>query len=449
MRIKQKAKKNHFFLSFSNFFIYFCANLSLKGMTYNVILFSLRNMLRLDIMIWIAGIPLLVFAVMWLYYQLRLRKELQKELSLLSKVQRHSVEYDLVLKVMKMAIYRIDVQAQTITFESDFRDVVGCFHFSPNTPLEEFYELMLPESSAKIQRALRDLMEGRTDEAHEQFETRLPHSDQIHWEDAYATIEKRDLHGNPLMIVGTVTFIDKQKSIERELIEARNHAEESDRLKSAFLANMSHEIRTPLNAIVGFSDVLPMAQNDDERKELINLIKQNNARLLRLFDDMANMSKLEAGDEAVRKEHFNLNQLLMDVADKFADKSQETGVKIEIETPADVVQPYSDRNRLREILHQYMDNALKFTTEGVVTMGYQVNNGLLRIWVRDTGKGIPAKHCNDHLFERFVKVDEFVPGSGLGLSICRSMASSIGGKVGVESKLNVGSLFWVEIPMAG
>jgi len=447
MRIKQKAKKNHFFLSFSNFFIYFCANLSLKGMTYNVILFSLRNMLRLDIMIWIAGIPLLVFAVMWLYYQLRLRKELQKELSLLSKVQRHSVEYDLVLKVMKMAIYRIDVQAQTITFESDFRDVVGSFHFSPNTPLEEFYELMLPESSAKIQRALRDLMEGRTDEAHEQFETRLPHSDQIHWEDAYATIEKRDLHGNPLMIVGTVTFIDKQKSIERELIEARNHAEESDRLKSAFLANMSHEIRTPLNAIVGFSDVLPMAQNDDERKELINLIKQNNARLLRLFDDMANMSKLEAGDEAVRKEHFNLNQLLMDVADKFADKSQETGVKIEIETPADVVQPYSDRNRLREILHQYMDNALKFTTEGVVTMGYQVNNGLLRIWVRDTGKGIPAKHCNDHLFERFVKVDEFVPGSGLGLSICRSMASSIGGKVGVESKLNVGSLFWVEIPM--
>ena len=447
MRIKQKAKKNHFFLSFSNFFIYFCANLSLKGMTYNVILFSLRNMLRLDIMIWIAGIPLLVFAVMWLYYQLRLRKELQKELSLLSKVQRHSVEYDLVLKVMKMAIYRIDVLAQTITFESDFRDVVGSFHFSPNTPLEEFYELMLPESSAKIQRALRDLMEGRTDEAHEQFETRLPHSDQIHWEDAYATIEKRDLHGNPLMIVGTVTFIDKQKSIERELIEARNHAEESDRLKSAFLANMSHEIRTPLNAIVGFSDVLPMAQNDDERKELINLIKQNNARLLRLFDDMANMSKLEAGDEAVRKEHFNLNQLLMDVADKFADKSQETGVKIEIETTADVVQPFSDRNRLREILSQYMDNALKFTTEGVVTLGYQVNNGLLRIWVRDTGKGIPAKHCNDHLFERFVKVDEFVPGSGLGLSICRSMASSIGGKVGVESKLNVGSLFWVEIPM--
>ena len=447
MRIKQKAKKNHFFLSFSIFFAYFCANLSPIGMAYNVILFALQNLLRLDIMIWIAGIPLLVLACMWLYHQIRQRNELQKELSMLSKVQRHSVEYDLVLKVMKLAIYRIDVQAQTITFESDFRDVIGSFHFSPNTPLEDFYELMLPQSRVKIKKALMDLMEGRTDEAHEQFETRLPHSEQIHWEDAYATIEKRDLHGNPLMIVGTVTFIDNQKSVEQALIEARNQAEESDRLKSAFLTNMSHEIRTPLNAIVGFSDVLPMAQNDEERGELINLIKQNNAHLLRLFDDMANMSKLEAGDQAVRKEHFNLDQLLMDVVDKFANKSRETGIRIEIEPATDVVQPFSDRNRLREILNQYVDNALKFTDKGVVTLGYYVNNGLLRIWVRDTGKGIPDNHCNDHLFERFVKVDEFFPGSGLGLSICRSMALSIGGKVGVESKQNVGSLFWVEIPV--
>ena len=244
--------------------------------------------------------------------------------------------------------------------------------------------------------------------------------------------------------MGTLMMIDDQKSIEHALIEARNHAEESDRLKSAFLANMSHEIRTPLNAIVGFSDVLPMAQNDEERTELVNLIKQNNARLLRLFDDMANMSKLEAGNEAVRKERFDLNQLLMDVADKFADKSKETGVKIEVEAMADTVQPFTDRNRLREILNQYMDNAMKFTTRGTVTLGYQVNDGLLRVWVRDTGKGIPANHCNDHIFERFVKIDDFVPGSGLGLSICRSMALSIGGKVGVESKVNVGSLFWVE-----
>ena len=416
-------------------------------MAYNVILFALKDLWRLDIMVWIAGIPLLVCAAIWLFLQLRRRRRLEEESSLLSRMQRHSVEYDLVMKVMKMAIWRIDVQSRTITFESDFRDVVGSFHFSPNTPVQAFYDLMLPQYRGRIHQALKDLMEGRVGEAHEQFETRLPHSDQVHWEDAYATIEKRDLNGHTQVIVGTLTMIDNQKNIERELIEARNHAEESDRMKSAFLANMSHEIRTPLNAIVGFADVLSMAQSDEERAELVNLIKQNNAHLLRLFDDMANMSKLEAGGVAVKKEHFHLNQLLEDVADKFAEKSKETGVKIEVGTKAVDVTPFTDRNRLYEILNQFLDNAMKFTAQGVVTLGYQVNNGMLRIWVRDTGKGIPASHCNDHLFERFVKIDEFVPGTGLGLSICRSLALSIGGKVGVESKLNEGSLFWVEIPM--
>ena len=416
-------------------------------MAYNVILFALSNFFRLDIMVWIASVPLLLFACMWLFRQLRLRKELQEELSILSKLQRHTVEYDLVMKVMKMAVWRIDVQNQTITFESDFRDVVGTFHFSPNTPLEDFFDLVLPQYRSQIQNTLQDLMEGRVDESHEQFQSRLPHSDQIHWQEAYATIEKRDLNGHVLVIVGTLMMIDKQKMIESALIEARNHAEESDRMKSAFLANMSHEIRTPLNAIVGFSDVLSMAQNDEERAELVNLIKQNNAHLLRLFDDMAKMSKLEAGDEAVKKERFALNQLLMDVADKFADKSKDTGVAIEIESMDDDVQTFTDRSRLGEILNQYVDNAIKFTSRGVVTLGYQVNDGWLRIWVRDTGKGIPANHCNDHIFERFVKIDDFVPGSGLGLSICRSLALSIGGKVGVESKVNVGSIFWVEIPL--
>ena len=419
-------------------------------MAYNVILFALRDLWRLDILIWIAGIPLLVFVVMWLYSQLRRRHQLQEELSILSRVRRHSVEYDLVLKVMKMAIWRIDVPSKSITFESDFRDVVGSFHFSPNTPLQDFYDLMLPQYRGRIQQTLKDLMEGRVDEAHEQFETRLPHSDQIHWEDAYATIEKRDLHGQTQVIVGTLTMIDKQKSIERALIEARNHAEESDRLKTAFLANMSHEIRTPLNAIVGFSEVLSMAQTDEERKELVSLIKQNNTHLLHMFDDMVSMSKLEISNEHVKKERFNLNQLLMEVANIYSEKSRETGVKIKVETMGNAVQPFSDRHRLFEIINHYMDNAMKFTSRGSVTLGYKVvDNGVLRIWVRDTGIGISANHCNEHLFERFVKVDEFIPGSGLGLSICRSLALSIGGNVGVESKQNVGSIFWVEIPIGG
>ena len=150
-------------------------------MTSSVILFALRDLWRLDIMVWIVGIPLLVCATIWLLYQLRQSRLLNEKLSLLSKMQRHSVEYDLVLKVMKMAIWRIDVQSRTITFESDFRDVVGSYHFSPNTPLEEFYDLMLPQYRSKIETAIKELAEGRAEEAHEQFETRMPHSDQIHW----------------------------------------------------------------------------------------------------------------------------------------------------------------------------------------------------------------------------------------------------------------------------
>ena len=155
-------------------------------------------------MVWMAGLPLLVCAILWLFYQLRQNRQLTEELSMLSKMQRHSVEYDLVMKVMKLAIWRIDVQSRTITFESDFRDVVGSFHFSPNTPLEEFYDLMLPQYRSRIQQAIKDLMEGRIDEAHEQFEVRLPHSEQVHWEEAYATIEKRDKDGRTLVIVGTL-----------------------------------------------------------------------------------------------------------------------------------------------------------------------------------------------------------------------------------------------------
>jgi signal transduction histidine kinase len=111
------------------------------------------------------------------------------------------------------------------------------------------------------------------------------------------------------------------------------------------------------------------------------------------------------------------------------------------------LQLYTDRGRLREILNQYLNNALKFTEKGSVTIGYELRGEHVRLWVRDTGKGIPAEHCNEHLFERFFKVDEFIAGTGLGLSICRSLAQTLGGTVGVQSKEGAGSLFWVEIAL--
>jgi len=412
-----------------------------------IYMFSLSSLMRIDLLVWIVGIPVLIAAVVMFLYQLRQHRQLKEDIDQLSKVKRNTIEYDLVLKAMKLTVWRIDLPTRTITYESDYRESIGMPVLSRGSDVEGFCNTLMPESKAKIAAGMNELAEGKIDEYHEQYEMLLPNSDQHAWGELFATIDKRDKNGKPLSIVGTSMIINRQKEIEKALIEARNKAEESDRLKSAFLANMSHEIRTPLNAIVGFSDVLLMAQSDEERKKLIGLIKKNNAQLLRLFENMTNMAKLEAGNVAVKKARFELNQLLTDLAGRYAAERDRKGLKFQVETMSESPVLYTDRARLREILNQYLNNAFKFTDKGSVTVGYDVRDSLLRIWVRDTGRGIPAKYCNERLFERFVKVDDFVQGTGLGLSICRSLAESISGRVGVESKEGEGTLFWVEISM--
>ena len=241
--------------------------------------------------------------------------------------------------------------------------------------------------------------------------------------------------------------IDKQKEIEMALIRARNQAEESDRLKTAFLRNISHEVRTPLNAIVGFSEVLTTSTpTAEERSQLMGLIRQNNAHLLQLFDDMVSLSRLEAGDESVHKTQFLVNDLLQELVEKFTQRATEKQLTITVSPHSENLELFTDRVRLMQILSHYIDNALKFTTEGGVTIGCNVQVSSIRAWVRDTGKGIDSAFCGDKLFERFVKVDEFEQGTGLGLSICRSLARTLGGKVGMDSEIGVGSLFWVDVP---
>lgn len=416
--------------------------------TFCVILFlTIGQLLRIDVLIWVLGIPVVLAAAATLYYQMKQHRQLRTELRMLSKVKRNAIEYDLVLKAMKLTVWRIDVPTRTITYESDFRETPGIPIIAPNSDVELFCNTLTPESKERITAGMNQLLEGHIEEFHEQYEMILQQGKVSRWGEMYATVDQRDINGRPVTVVGTSMNIDRQKDIERALIEARNKAEESDRLKSAFLANISHEIRTPLNAIVGFSDVLSMAQSEEERTQLVNLIKQNNAQLLRLFDDMVNMSKLDAGGDAVKKEHFDLKTLLVELADRYQPEYDKKGIELQTSVQDTDLQLYTDRGRLREILNQYLNNALKFTEKGSVTIGYELRGEHVRLWVRDTGKGIPAEHCNEHLFERFFKVDEFIAGTGLGLSICRSLAQTLGGTVGVQSKEGAGSLFWVEIAL--
>jgi len=414
----------------------------------DIFLVDISSLMRIDVMIWVAGIPVVFFLLVILLYQVRQYRQLKVELVQLAAINRHSIEYELVLKAMKLSTWRIDVAEGVVSYESDYRSKTNSFVPQSGATIDGMYDLIHIDDRDTVREALTGLMEGKYEDYHQKYRAQASPSSPFYWEETFATIDKYDIDGNPLTIVGTSMRIDEQKEIEQALIDARNHAEESDRLKSAFLANITHEVRTPLNAIVGFSDVLPMAQSEEERNELIKLIKQNNAHLLRLFDDMMNISKLEAGNQGeIVKDTFELTPLFRELADKYLAVALDKGLSISLDETAEPVLVHTDRDRLKEILNQYMNNAVKFTSTGGITLGSDKTPSSIRIWVRDTGKGIPADKCNEHLFERFVKVDDFVAGTGLGLSICRSLADVLGGQVGVESVYGQGSTFWVEIPL--
>ena len=413
-----------------------------------LLLVTFSDLFQIDILFWLIALPVVVVLVCCLIWQRYQHQMLESEMSMLNAVQRRTIEYDLVLKAMKLAVWHIDIQERTITYDSDYRDALDIPTVPPGSDVELFCDNLLPEYKKRIAESMMALAEGRTDLVHEQYQAHSPLGDGTTWGETYAVVEKRDASGRPLTIVGTSMRIDKQKEIEMALIKARNQAEESDRLKTAFLANISHEVRTPLNAIVGFSEVLAGNPSDDERTVLSKLISQNNARLLHLFEDMVNMSKLEAGDESVHKTRFLISDLLQELIEKYAPQAAEKHLTLVVDKHSEALEPNTDRNRLMQIVSHYVDNALKFTTEGGVTIGCNLEGGNMRVWVRDTGKGIDSEYCGDKLFERFVKIDEFEQGTGLGLSVCRSLALTLGGKVGMESELGVGSLFWVDVPYA-
>lgn len=409
-------------------------------------LIALADLMQIDILFWLIALLVVLLLLMYLIWQQQQYKILGSELTMLNGVKRRTIEYDLVLKAMKLAVWHIDVQERTITYDSDYRDALDIPSVPPGSDVEIFCENLLPEDKKRIAERMKDLVEGRVDLVHEQYQSRSTLGDSTNWGETYAVVDKRDANGRPLTIVGTSMRIDKQKEIEMALIKARNQAEESDRLKTAFLANISHEVRTPLNAIVGFSEVLTDTASESERQQLSELIRQNNTHLLQLFDDMVNMSKLDAGVESVQKTRFQMDEFLQEVIKKYAGQASKKHLSLIIDEHLEKLESYTDRNRLMQIVCHYVDNALKFTNEGGVTIGCNLEVGNMRVWVRDTGKGIDSEFCGDKLFERFVKIDEFEQGTGLGLSVCRSLALTLGGKVGMESELGRGSLFWVDVP---
>ena len=253
--------------------------------------------------------------------------------------------------------------------------------------------------------------------------------------------EQGDVDG----VVIRVDDVTERQHMIGELEKARSRAEQSDKLKSAFLANMSHEIRTPLNAIVGFSDLLMVTEDKEEKEEFIQIINANNELLLKLINDILDLSKIEAGSVELKYEDFDLAVYFNELATSMHRRVANPQVRLVAVNPYEACIVRLDKNRLAQILTNFVTNAIKYTSEGTIEMGYEKINGSIHLYVRDTGIGIPEDK-KDKVFHRFEKLDEFAQGTGLGLSICKAIVEACRGEIGFESEFNKGSLFWAVLP---
>ena len=315
-------------------------------------------------------------------------------------------------------------------------------------PLSEVvavYSQMHPEDRKRFLDFYDEVRDGKRRHFQGEMRIRRPGTkNEWNWVSSNVMVTNYKPEENEIEIIGINYDITELKETEAELIQARDKAEMMDRLKSAFLANMSHEIRTPLNAIVGFSDLLVETEELAERQEYIKIVRENNELLLQLISDILDLSKIEAGTFEFTNGDVDVNLLCEDIVRSMGMKAKEE-VELVFDDHLPVCHVISDRNRIHQVISNFVNNAMKFTSEGSIHVGYKLKDGELEFYVEDTGIGIEKEQL-PHIFERFVKLNSFVHGTGLGLSICQSIVEQLGGRIGVDSEKGKGSRFWFTIP---
>ena len=307
------------------------------------------------------------------------------------------------------------------------------------------YTHMHPEDRKRFLDFYDEVRDGKRRHFQGEMRIRRPGTkNEWNWVSSNVMVTNYKPEENEIEIIGINYDITELKETEAELIQARDKAEMMDRLKSAFLANMSHEIRTPLNAIVGFSDLLVETEELAERQEYIKIVRENNELLLQLISDILDLSKIEAGTFEFTNGDVDVNLLCEDIVRSMGMKAKEE-VELVLDNHLPVCHVISDRNRIHQVISNFVNNAMKFTSEGSIHVGYKLKDGELEFYVEDTGIGIEKEQL-PHIFERFVKLNSFVHGTGLGLSICQSIVEQLGGRIGVDSEKGKGSRFWFTIP---
>lgn len=370
------------------------------------------------------------------------RQNISKLHQLNEELKERNYKMELTFKTVGMSYWDYDVKTRQYRA---FNDPVNDFNSEKTIVPEDYLSAAHPEDTERVRENIASMSSGQQTEFSLQYRSRTK------WDREWQTLivtglpSDRDRKGNIIRYTGIAFNNTKWEKMAQELKEMKDRAELSDRLKSAFLANMSHEIRTPLNAIVGFSELMVDCDDPDEKAEYWRIIESNNELLLRLINDILDLSKIESGIIDRKREKFNLSQLCTELCMMVRPKISNPNVELHQDNQSPECWILLDRNRLKQVWMNFLTNAVKHTRSGYIKTGYSIENGGIRLYVEDTGTGIPKK-LQDRVFGRFQKLDEFAQGTGLGLAISRAIIEAAGGEVGFTSESGTGSTFWAWVP---
>ena len=371
------------------------------------------------------------------------RQNIPKIQQLNRELKERNYKIELSFKTVGMSYWGFDVKSLKF---SAFNDPINDFYSEKTITPEDYLNATHPDDVVFVRKYMEHMFRGIDKDFNVKYRSKTK------WDDEWQTLlvigiqVERDKEGHVTRYTGITINNTKWEKMIQQLKELKEKAELSDRLKSEFLANMSHEIRTPLNAIVGFSELMVTCDDPEEKKEYINIIQSNNELLLRLINDILDLSKIESGIIERRKENFNLAKVCNELFVTIQAKMTNPNVELRLDGPNSECWVLLDRNRLKQVWMNFLTNAVKCTKSGYINMGYGIEREGLRIYVEDTGIGIPDD-LHDKVFTRFEKLNEFSQGTGLGLTISRAIVEAAGGEVGFTSKLGVGSTFWAWLPL--
>ena len=360
-----------------------------------------------------------------------------------NKIQEFEEFFELVGDYAKVGYAHFNILSGHGYAQKSWYRNVGEAYETPLSDIFGTYRHFHPDDRALLIRFLDDARNGLTTQLSKEMRV-LREDGTYTWTHVNLLVKKYAPQDRIIEIISINYDITELKRTEEMLVKARDKAEASDRLKSAFLANMSHEIRTPLNAIVGFSSLLTSTENAAEKELYNSLIGHNNKLLLNLINDVIDLSKIESGYLELRPDWVNLTELLDESVAEYAHQVP-SGVELLTNYPAHDSLVELDRLRIKQILSNFLSNALKNTTTGHVEIFYEVDHQSVRIGVKDTGRGIP-QNMLEKIFERFEKLDSFAQGAGLGLPICKLIVEKMNGRILVDSKLGIGTTFIIELP---